>query len=135
MGNFIASAVAKADVFGSRARFLDITARTASVSAELNAGPFEEIDNAMKGNNEKITVVLGRFRDAFKNAVLKAAELQNPDAENAFERVAKLAQDAIDEINKPEINQPELVSIKTKLLRAIEICLMWQSPSSLKAFD
>lgn len=133
MGNFIGKAIAKADLFGSRTEFLDMTTRTAIISADLNVGPFGEIDNAIGGSNEKVTIVLERFRDAFKEAALKAAELQNPEAENAFDRVATLAQEAIDQINQPEINRPELILIKTALLRAIGICLMWKSPSSLRS--
>ncbi len=134
MSNFIGRALAKADLLGSRAEFLDMTVNTACVSVDLNAGPFNEIDKAIEGADGKITIVLERFRDAFREAALKAAELKNPEAETAFERVATLAQEAIDQINQPEINQPELIRIKAELVRAIEICLMWKSPSSLKAF-
>lgn len=80
-------------------------------------------------------MVLERFRDAFREAALKAAELERPEAEKAFTKVSTLAQEAIDQINQPEINQAELLRIRTDLSRAIGICLMWKSPSALRSFE
>lgn len=121
--------IASKDVLGKREQFIEATVTDASQSLDLAAGPFKEIEDAKEG--EKHTTVLERFRDSFREAALKAAELQNPAAEKIFNKVSSLAQEAIDQINQPEVNIAELNRIRFELAKAIGICLMWKSPSSL----